>query len=90
MPIKVRFPVNSGGRNHKAIREAVLLDSVGNGFEEKLVAAAEQAKDSDQEVFVSRSYGAAGRLSVWIVDQGNGDRMKRRKALAAALGRVSV
>lgn len=90
MPIKVRFPVGRGTRNHKAIREAVLLDSAGNGFEKKLVAAAERAQSPDQDVFVSRSYGAAGRLSVWIVDQGSGDRMKRRKALAAALGRVSV
>lgn len=90
MPIKVKFPVGRGSRNHKAIREAVLLDSVGNGFEEKLVDAAERAKDADQEVFVSRSYGPAGRLSVWIVDRGSGKRMKRRKALAAALGRVSV
>lgn len=86
--LKVRFP--PGGRNHKAIRESILLDTVGNGFEDKLVAAAERAKGPGQEVFVHRSYGPAGRVSVWIVDQGSGDRMARRKALQAALGRVSV
>lgn len=87
---KVSFPLHKGGRNFKAIREAILLDTVGNGYEEKLVAAAKRAKTADQEVFVSRSYGPAGRVSVWIVDQGSGDRMARRKALQAALGRVSV
>ena len=87
---KVRFPLERGGRNFKAIRESVLLDTVGNGFEDKLVGAAERAKGPGQEVFVSRSYGPAGRVSVWIVDQGSGDRMERRKALQAALGRVSV
>lgn len=90
MKIKARFPVNAGSRNHKLIREAVLLDTYDNHFEERIVAAAERAKTPDQEVFVSRSYGPAGRFSVWIVDRGSGDRMKRRKELAAALGRVTV
>ena len=89
MKIKVSFPLNRGGRNHKAIREAILLDTTGNNFESKLVAAAERAKGADQEVFASRTYGPAGRFSVWIVDQGTGKRMERRKALQAALGRVS-
>lgn len=88
MRIKVSFPVSPGSRNHKAIREAILLDLGGNGFEQRIVAAAEQAKDADQEVFVSRSYGAAGRFSVWVVDRGAGDRMERRKRLAAVLGRA--
>lgn len=83
-----RFP--GAARNNKAIREAVLLDSYDNGFEDKVVAAAERAKTADQEIFVSRSYGPAGRFSVWIVDRGSGDRMKRRKDLAAALARVAV
>lgn len=90
MKIKVRFPVNPGSRNHKAIREAILLDSVDNGFERKILAAADAAKSPDQETFVSRSYGAAGRFSVWIVDQSDGDRMDRRKGLQAALGRVAL
>lgn len=88
MRIKVSFPVAPGSRNHKAIREAILLDSGGNGFEARIVAAAEQVKDADQEVFVSRSYGPAGRFSVWIVDRGSGERMERRKRLVAALARV--
>lgn len=89
---KVSFPLNRGGRNHKAIREAILLDTLGNGYESRLVAAAERAKGPGQEVFVSRSYGPAGRVSVWIVDKGTvrGKRMERRKALQAALGRVKV
>lgn len=83
-----KFP--GAARNNKAIREAILLDTTGNGYEADLVAAADRAKGTDQEVFVSRSYGPAGRVSVWIVDQGTGDRLARRKALQAALGRVSV
>lgn len=90
MKFKVKFPINPGSRNHKAIREAILLDTMGNRFEAELFAAAERAKSPDQEVFVSRSYGPAGRFSVWIVDDGKGKRMDRRKALQAALGRVSV
>ncbi|MEZ5110921.1 MAG: hypothetical protein R2732_05400 [Microbacteriaceae bacterium] len=83
-----KFP--GAARNNKAIREAILLDTMGNGYEDRLVDAANRAKDADQEVYVSRSYGPAGRVSVWIVDQGAGERMKRRKALQAALGRVGV
>ena len=91
MKINVKFPVGRGSRNHKAIREAVLLDTMGNSYEAALFAAAERAKTPDQEVFVSRSYGPKGRFSVWIVnDGGSGSRMDRRKALQAALGRVSV
>lgn len=88
MKIKARFPINA--RNRKVIREAILLDTYGNDFESAVVAAAERAKTPDQEIFVSRSYGPAGRFSVWIVDRGSGDRMKRRKDLAAVLGRVAV
>ncbi len=88
MKIKARFPINA--RNRKVIREAILLDTYGNKFESAVVAAAERAKTSDQEIFVSRSFGPAGRFSVWIVDRGSGDRMKRRKDLAAVLARVAV
>lgn len=88
MKIKARFPINA--RNRKVIREAILLDTYGNEFEAAVVSAAERAKTADQEIFVSRSYGPAGRFSVWIVDRGSGDRMKRRKDLAAALARVAV
>lgn len=87
MKFKTEFPLPRGGRNFKAISEAVLLNP---GYEAALAAAANRAKTADQEVFVSRSYGPAARFSVWIVDQGSGDRLARRKALAAALGRVKV
>lgn len=91
MKIKVKFPIPTGGRNWKAIREAVLLDTMGNAYEADMYAAAVRAASPGQEVFVSRSYGPAGRFSVWIVDQdGKGSRMERRKALQAALGRVGV
>ncbi len=91
MTVKVKFPVGRGSRNHKAIREAVLLDTMGNSFEETIVAAAERAASPSQTVYTSRSYGPAGRFSVWITDEnGKGSRMERRKALQAALGRVSV
>lgn len=90
--IKVKFPVGSGSRNYKAIREAVLLDTMGNSYEATIFAAAQRAKTPDQEVFVSRSYGPAGRFSVWIVDKGEkpSSRLERRKALQASLGRVSL
>lgn len=90
LKITTRFPLNTGGRNWKAIREAILLDTQGNGYEKAMVAAANRAKAADQETFVSRSYGPRGRFSVWIVDQGSGDRLERRKKLAAALGRVNL
>ena len=87
---KVEFPLHRGGRNYRAIREAILLDTTGNGYAERVLAAANRAKDAEQESFVSRSYGPAGRFSVWIVDEGSGERLERRKRLQAALGRVSV
>lgn len=97
MKIRAKFPLPfrthglpGAKRNSKVIREAVLLDTYGNDFESAVVTAAELAKTHDQEIFVSRSYGPAGRFSVWIVDQGSGDRLQRRKDLAAALGRVAV
>lgn len=90
MKFKTRFPLNPGGRNWKAIREAILLDTQGNNFVSRTVSAARRAAGPGQEVFVSRSYGPAGRFSVWIVDQGSGDRLERRRALAAALGRVGL
>ncbi|GAA3581075.1 hypothetical protein GCM10022198_00210 [Klugiella xanthotipulae] len=88
--IKVRFPVGRGTRNHKAIREAVLLDTYDNGFERAIVAAAERAKTPDQEIFVTRGFSQQGRFSVLIVDRGTGDREARRKALHQALARVSA
>ena len=91
MRVKVKFPIPTGGRNWKAIREAILLDTMGNSYEAELYAAAVRAKLPEHEVFVSRAYGVAGRFSVWIVDrEGKGSRLERRKALQAALGRVSV
>lgn len=88
MKITVRFPIDA--RNRKAIREAVLLDTYDNGFESAIVAVAERAKSPEQEIFVSRTYSRSGRFSVWIVDQGSGNRLQRRKALQAALGRVRL
>ena len=91
MTVKVKFPVGPGSRNHKMIREAILLDTMGNSFEDEIFAAAERAAGPDHTVYVSRSFGPAGRFSVWIVDEsGEGSRMDRRKALQAALGRVSI
>lgn len=84
----VRFPMD--GRNRKAVREALLLDTVGSGVEDALVQAAERAAGPDQEVFVSRSYGPAGRVSVWIVDRTTGDVRERSAALTAALARVTL
>lgn len=105
MKMKVKFPVGRGSRNHKAIREAVLLDTTGNEFEATAFAAAERAATEGQKVYVRRSYGPAGRWSVIIADEraterkrsggayvksGTGTRMDRRKALQATLGRVSI
>jgi len=104
MLVKAKFPMNA--TNRKAIREQLLLDSTGSGVEKALFEAAEAAAGSGQKVFVSRSYGAAGRLSVWIVDsrdtemsrdsQGRrqksstGTRKERIAALREALGRVNL
>ncbi len=105
MKVKVKFPLNPGGRNHKMIRESILLDTTGNSFESTVFAAAEAAAETGHEVFVARSYGPAGRWSVWIADQReterrreggkfvkstSGTRMERRKALQRVLGRVSI
>lgn len=105
MKIKVRFPTNRGGRNYKAIREAVHLDTTGNGYEEKIFAAAEAAASEGQKVYVTRSYGPAGRFAVVVADEreterkrsggkysksGTGTRMERRKALQAMLARFRV
>lgn len=88
MQIRVKFPIDA--RNRKAVREAILLDTFDNGFESAIVAAVQRAKTPEQEIYVSRTYSPRGRFSVWIVDKGDGDRMARRKALQAALGRVAV
>lgn len=97
MKVRAYFPLPkrthglpNAQKNYKAIREAILLDTFGNDYEDQIVAAVELAKTPEQEVFVSRSYGPAGRFSVWLVDSGSGDRLKRRKELQAALGRVRV
>lgn len=84
----VRFPMDA--RNRKAIREQLLLDSEGNGVESALTEAAQRAAGPDQEVFVSRSFGPAGRVSVWIVDRSTGPNPDRRKALREALARVTL
>lgn len=98
MKIKVKFPLplRSHGlpgaqQNFKAIRESILLDTTGNRFESAIFQAAERAAGPDQSVFVSRTYGPAGRFSVWIVDESTGKkRLDRRKALQQALGSVRV
>lgn len=105
MKIKVKFPVNRGSKNHKAIREAILLDTTGNSFEEKIFAAAEAATDEGQKAYVTRSYGPAGRFAVVVADErktdrsrsggkysksSTGTRLERRKALQAMLARFNV
>ncbi|WP_136043210.1 MULTISPECIES: hypothetical protein [unclassified Microbacterium] len=99
MKVNVKFPMlrNPEGhptearQNHKAIRESLLLDTSGSGVEKALVDAAQRAAGPGQEVFVSRGYGAAGRLSVWIVDQStDGRRRDKQQELRAALARVQI
>lgn len=98
MKIRVKFPMikNPEGhptearQNHKAIRENLLLDTTGSGVETALVAAAERAAGPGQTVYVSRGYSAAGRLSVWIVDESTGPLRRRKQDLRAALARVQI
>lgn len=86
----VSFPISQGSQNWKAIREQLLLDTTGSGVEKALVAAATRAAGAGQEVFVSRGYTKAGRLSVWIVDRSSGPDPDRTKALREALARVHI
>ena len=88
MKIKVTFPGlrNPGSRNYKAVREAVHDNPAVQG---RLLSAAERAVTDGQEVEAQESDGPAGRLGVRIVSRGGGDRMARRKALQATLGRIS-
>lgn len=98
MRVKVTFPMlrNPEGQpaiaraNHKAVRENLLLDTTGSGVEDALVSAAERAAGPDQNVYVTRGYGPAGRLSVWIVDESTKGRRDRKKDLRAALARVQI
>lgn len=114
MRVQVKLPMigNPSGyptearKNHKTIREALLLDTTGSGVEDALVAAATAAASAGQEVFVSRTYSRAGRLSVWIVDRretersrssdgrrtksGTGTKRQRAQELRAALARVQI
>lgn len=99
MKVRVKFPMirNPEGhptearRNHKTIRENLLLDTAGSGVEKALVDAAQRAAGPGQEVFVSRGYGPSGRLSVWITDQSTGGRRRdRQQELRAALARVQI
>lgn len=83
-----RFPIDA--RNRKAIREQLLLDSTGSGVEAALVKAATAAAGPGQEVFVSRTYSPAGRLSVWIVDRTTGPIRDRSKELRESLARVRI
>ena len=94
MKVKISFPVKSGSRNYQEIREQLLLDSIGSGVESALFRAAEAAAAPDQKAFVTRSYGATGRLSVLIVDpvepKSSAERKTKQEALQAALGRVRL
>lgn len=99
MKVRVTFPMirspegfpTAARQNHKVIRESLLLDTSGSGVEEALVDAAQRAAGPGQDVFVSRGYGAAGRLSVWIVDQSAGGRRRdKQQELRAALARVQI
>lgn len=94
MKVKVSFPNPRGSQNYKAIREQLLLDSTGSGVESALFHAAEAAAGPDQKVFVTRSYGPSGRLSVLIVDpvepRNSKERKSKQTALQEALGRVTL
>ena len=98
MRVRVKFPMlrNPEGhaaearQNHKAIRESLLLDTTGSGMERALVEAAERAAGPGQTVYVNRGYTAAGRLSVWIVDESDGRTRDRQASLRAALARVNL
>ena len=114
MRVRVKFPMirNPEGhptearRNHKAIRENLLLDTTGSGVEKALVGAAERATAPGQEVFVQRGYTSQGRLSVWNDDRreternrrsdrkrersGTGTKRSRAQELRAALARVQI
>lgn len=103
MKVQIKFPLpgraeghpDEAKRNRKEIREQLLLDSTGSGVERALLDAANAAKTPEQKTFVSRSYGRAGRLSVWIVDDtaarsGGGGLRAKKKALKEALARVTL
>lgn len=99
MRVRVKFPMirNPEGhptearQNHKAVRESLLLDTTGSGVEKALVDAAQRAARPGQEVFVSRGYGPAGRLSVWITAPStSGPRRDKQQELRAALARVQI
>lgn len=86
--IKTSFPLPPGGRNHKAIREQVLLDTDAGKIAARLTAAAEAAAGPGQRVETVRTFSRRGRLSVRIFSDGEGKRKDQRVSLAAALGRV--
>ncbi|MDF2045149.1 hypothetical protein P2P98_03165 [Microbacterium sp. Kw_RZR3] len=99
MRVQVAFPMlgNPSGhptearRNHKTIRETLLLDTENSGVEKALVTAAQRAARPGQEVFVTRTYSRAGRLSVWIVDRSTtGSLRNRKQELRAALASVQI
>ena len=87
MRVKVTFPLPPGGKNHKAIREQVLLDESGK-LTARLLAAAQAAAGPGQEATLHRTYSKAGRVSVRINSDGEGDRQGQRIRLETALGRV--
>jgi hypothetical protein len=84
--------------NRRGIREAILLDSTGTGVERAMIAIANAAKPTDSEIFLSHSYGPAGRLVVWIINRtptnslspsGRArERKVKKEALQAALNRI--
>ncbi|MGE4428749.1 MAG: hypothetical protein AB7G37_20025 [Solirubrobacteraceae bacterium] len=88
MKVKVTFPLKPGGRNHKAIREQVLLDSGTGGIADRLLAAAQAAAGPGQTATLHRTFTKRGRLSVRINSDGDGDRVDQRTRLQSALGRV--
>lgn len=103
MKVQVKFPLpgraegypDAARQNRKSVREQLLLDSTGSGVEDALFAAAEAAKGPGQDVYVTRGYTAAGRLSVLIVDAepmspGDGGLRGKRRALKEALARVTL
>lgn len=77
--------------NRKGVREELLLSNGSVGIEGALVGIAESVKPADSTLYVSRSYGPAGRVVIWLVSNAKaGERGAKdaRVTLQAALNRI--
>lgn len=91
MARKVRFE-----RDHKQIREQLLMGNGAPNIQGALVGIANGAKPAGTEVFVAHSYGPKGRMVVHIIDrsadeafkESAAERRSKRQALQQALNRV--